>query len=131
MHDSRLSGHLGCKKTKAIILQRFYWYSLKDETALYIQKCDTCAADKNPVKVPRAPMGNLQVGAPGDLFTTDYLGPFPVTDRGHRCILLFTDHFKKNVEVIPVRDMTAEVCAIMLLNEVIPRWGCPLAIHSD
>ena len=27
--------------------------------------------------------------------------------------------------------MTAEICATMLLNEVIPRWGCPLAIHSD
>ena len=46
MHDSLLSGHLGCKKTKAKLLQRFYWYALKDETALYIQKCDTCAADK-------------------------------------------------------------------------------------
>ena len=131
MHDSLLSGHLGCKKTKAKILQRFYWYSLKDETSLYIQKCDTCAADKKPVKIPRAPMGSLQVGAPGDLVATDYLRPFPVTDRGHRYILLFTDHFTKNVEVIPVRDMTAEVCATKLLNEVIPRWGCPLAIHSD
>ena len=59
MHDSLLSGHLGCKKTKAKILQRFYWYSLKEETALYIQKCDTCAADKKPAKTPRAPMGNL------------------------------------------------------------------------
>ena len=76
-------------------------------------------------------MGSLQVGAPGDLVATDYLGPFPVTDRGHRYILLFTDHFTKNVEVIPVRHMTAEVCATKLLNEVIPRWGCPLAIHSD
>ena len=131
MHDSLLSGHLGCKKTKAKLLQRFYWYALKDETALYIQKCDTCAADKKPAKVPRAPMGSLQVGAPGDIVATDYLGPLPVTDRGNRYILLFTDHFTKNVEIIPVRDMTAEVCATKLLNEIIPRWGCPLAIHSD
>ena len=44
-------------------------------------------------------MGSLQEGAPGDLVATDYLGPFPVTDRGHRYILLFTDHVTKNVEV--------------------------------
>ena len=31
MHNSLVSGHLGCKKTKEKILQRFYWYSLKDE----------------------------------------------------------------------------------------------------
>lgn len=126
MHDSLVSGHLGCKKTKEKILQRFYWYSLKDDVALYIQRCDICAADKKPTKTPRAPMGSLRVGAPGDCIATDYLGPFPVTDRGHRYVLLFTDHFSKNVEIIPVSDMTAEVCATKLLNEVISRWGCPL-----
>ena len=73
-------------------------------------------------------MGSLQVGAPGDIVATDYLGPLPVTDRGNRYILLFTDHFTKNVEIIPVHDMTAEVCATKLLNEVIPGLGCPLAI---
>ena len=131
MHDSLISGHLGCKKTKQKILQWFYWYSLKDDVSLYIQRCDICAADKKPVKTPRAPMGSLRVGTPGDCVATDYLGTFPVTGRGHRYILLFTDHFTKNVEIIPVSDMTAEVCATKLLNEVISRWGCPLAIHSD
>ena len=76
-------------------------------------------------------MGSLRTGAPGDCVATDYLGPLPVTDRGHRYILLFTDHFTKNVEVVPVENMTAEVCAVKLLNEFISRWGCPLAIHSD
>ena len=131
MHDSLISGHLGCKKTKQKILQKFYWYSLKDDVNIYIQRCDTCAADKRPVKTPRAPMGSLRVGAPGDCIATDYLGPFPVTERDHRYVLLFTDHFTKNVEIIPVSDMTAEVCATKLLNEVISRWGCPLAVHSD
>ena len=131
MHNSLVSGHLGCKKTKEKILQRFYWYSLKDEVVLHIQKCDTCAADKRPRKVPRAPMGSLRVGALRDCIVTDYLEPLPITDRDHRYILLFTDDFTKNVEVIPVGDMTAEVCAQKLLNEVISRWGCPLSIHSD
>ena len=131
MHDALVSGHLGCKKTKAKTLQRFYWYALKEDIALYIQRCDICAADKKPAKIPKAPMGSLQVGAPGDCVATDYLGPLPVTDRGHRYVLLFTDHFTKNVEIVPTKDMTAETCATKLLNEVISRRGCPLAIHSD
>ena len=131
MHDSLLSGHMGLKKTKTKIFQRFYRYSLKDDVAIYIQKCDTCAADKRPNKTPRAPLGSLRFGAPGECIDTDYLGPLPVPDQGNRYILLFTDHFTKNVDIVPVNDMTAEVCAIKLLNEVISRWGCPLAIHSD
>ncbi|MCG7868952.1 MAG: DDE-type integrase/transposase/recombinase [Candidatus Thiodiazotropha taylori] len=130
-HDSLLSGHLGCKKTKQKILQKFYWYALKEDVNLHICRCDTCQADKKPLKVPRASLGSLAAGAPGDCLATDYLGPFPVTPRGNRYILLLTDHFSKYVEIIPVPNMTAEVCASKILNEYIARWGCPLSIHSD
>ena len=131
MHDSVVSGHLGCKKTKEKTLQRFYWYGLKEDVALHIRKCDICTADKKPNKMPRAPLGSLRAGAPGDCVATDYLGPFPVTNRGNRYILLLTDHFTKYVEILAVPDMTAEVCASNILNEFISRWGCPLSIHSD
>ena len=127
MHDSVLSGHLGCKKTKAKIIQRFFWYFLGDD----IQKCDVCAADKKQTKVPKAPLGHLNAGAPGDCVATDHLGPLPFTGRGNRYILLLTDHFTKYVEIIPVPDMTAEVCAQKMLNEFISRWGCPLSVHND
>ena len=36
MHDSVISGHLGCKKTKAKVLQKFYWYGLREDVALHI-----------------------------------------------------------------------------------------------
>ena len=131
MHDSLISGHLGCKKTKSKTLQSFYWYGLKEDIALHIRKCDTCASDKKPIVAPRAPLGSLRSGAPGDLIASDYLGPFPVTDRDNRYILLLTDHFTKYVEILAVPDMTAEVCASKILNEFISRWGCPLTIHTD
>ena len=131
MHNSILSSHLGCKKTKEKTLQRYYWYALKEDIYLHIRKCDVCAKDKKPVKTPRAPMGSLIAGAPGDCIATDYLGPFPVTDRENRYILLLTDHFSKYVEILALPDMTAEVCATKIVNEFIARWGCPIAIHSD
>ena len=131
MHNSLLAGHLGCKKTKQKIQQRYYWYALKEDVNLHILKCDVCQADKKPAKVPRASLGSLPSGAPGDCLATDYVGPLPVTPRGNRYILLLTDHFSKYVEIIPVPNMTAAVCAEKILNEYIARWGCPLSIHSD
>ena len=104
---------------------------MKEDIRVYIQKCDICAMDKKPNKVPRAPLGRLPAGAPEDCVVTDFLGPLPVTRRGYRFILLLTDHFTKYVEIIPVPDMTAEVCVNKILNEFISRWGCPLSIHSD
>ena len=125
MHDSVISGYLGCKKTKAKVLQKFYWYGLREDVALHIRKCDVCAADKKKktMKTPRAPLGSLRTG--------DHLGPLQITERGNRYILLLTDHFTKYLEIMAVPDMTAEVCAARILNEYVSRWGCPLSIHSD
>ena len=118
------------QKDKEKTLQRFYWYALKDDIYLHIRKCDICAKDKKPVKPPKAPLVSLSAGAPGNCIATDYLGPFPVTERGNRYILLLKDHFSKYVEILAVADMTAEVCASRIVNEFNARWGCPLTIHS-
>ena len=108
MHDSLISGHQGVKNIGEKTIQRFYWYGLKDDIGMFVKRCDTCAADKKTNEIPRAPMGSLQVGAPGDCVPTDYLGSLPITDRENMYILLFTDHFSKNVEVIAVPDLTAD-----------------------
>ena len=83
------------------------------------------------MKTPHAPLGSLRTGAPGDCISTDYLDPFPITERKNRFVLLLTDHFTKYVEILAVPDISAEVCASRILNDFILRWGCPLAIHSD
>ena len=57
MHDSVVSGQLGCKKTKQKILQKFYWYSLKEDVNGHIRKCNVCQAEKKIAKTPRASLG--------------------------------------------------------------------------
>ena len=131
LHDTLLSGHMGARKTRQKILQRYYWYNLREDVNIYVRQCDVCAATKKPYKMPKAPMGHLRTGAPWDMVATDFIGPFPVTPRGNRYIMVLTDHFTKYVEVIPTPDQSAEVCAAKVVNEFIARWGCPLSIHSD
>lgn len=131
MHDNIMSGHMGVKKTKEKTAKRFYWFKMKEDIKLYVRKCDICAADKLPPKTPKAPMGHLKSGAPWDMVAIDYVGPFPKTPRGNQYVLVITDVFTKYVEVIPVPNQKAEDCATRIVNEVVPRWGVPLKIHSD
>lgn len=70
-------------------------------------------------------------GAPLDCLATDYIGPLPMTKRKNRYIIVFMDYFTKWVEAFPVPDQTAETTARVMLNEIISRYGCPLALHSD
>ena len=107
MHNSVISGHLGQKKTLEKLLQRFYWFNVREDVQMWLLKCDICAANKPPIRTPRAPLGKMLVGAPLDRISVDFLGPLPVTPRNNRYILLATDHFTKWVEVMAVPDQTA------------------------
>jgi len=46
-------------------------------------------------------------------------------------ILVISDHFTKWVEIFAIPNETSEVCAQVLVNEVIGRFGCPNDLHSD
>ena len=131
MHDNILSGHLGQKKTREKLLQRFYWFEVREDVNCWVSKCEVCGITKKPSRKVKAPMGIMTVGAPWDRLSTDIVGPFPVTPRGNKYILVVTDHFSKWVEIFPIPDQSASVCAEKILNEVIARFGCPYELLSD
>ena len=131
MHNSLTAGHMGTKKTKAKISRYYHWHQMREDINLYVKGCEICGADKKPSKNPRAPMGSLRAGGPWDTLAIDFTGPFPLTPRGNRFILIMSDHFTKYVEVFAVPDQTAETCASRILNDFVSHWGCPLSIHSD
>jgi len=98
MHDNVAAGHQEVKRTKSHIGRNFYWYDLKTDVKLYIEQCYIYEANKKPL----APMGHLKAGDPRDLLSIDFLGPLPLTEKGHRFILVASDYFTKYVKVIPV-----------------------------
>jgi hypothetical protein len=131
MHKGPLSGHLGKKKTIQKTLQSFYWYELRQDIKLMTKRCDTCAANKKPVRSPRAKLGDMRTGSPWDRLAMDVLGPLPITSRNNRYILVVADTFSKWTEIFAMPDQTAHTCANLLLNEVIGRFGCSYDLHTD
>ena len=131
MHNCVLSGHLGRRKTTEKLLQRFYWFRVREDVKLWVTRCDICQSIKPPNKKAKAPLGKMGVGAPLDRLCTDILGPLPLTAKGNRYILVVTDSFSKWTEVFAIPDETAYTCANVILNEVICRYGCPLSLHTD
>jgi hypothetical protein len=59
-----MSGHLGKKKTKGKLSQRYYWYEMREDLSIWISQCETCEENKPPHKAIRAPLGSMPVGAP-------------------------------------------------------------------
>ena len=61
----------------------------------------------------------------------DFLGPFPISRKENKYILVITDQFTKWVEAYAVPDQTSETTAVKLVEEFVARFGALLEIHTD
>ena len=111
-------------------MQRFYWSGTCEDCNNWVAKCDEYTKVKCSPCRPRAPLGEMLMGAPLDRLATDILGPFPESTRGNKYILAITDYFTKWVDIFAVPDQTAVTCVEVILDEVIMCYGCPYNIHS-
>lgn len=84
LHDSKISGHLGIKKTiEKSKLYPFYWWGMIHDAKEYVQKCEICEERKNPSHRKRHLLKKYIVGGPFERIATDIAGPFPTTVRKH------------------------------------------------
>ncbi|MCG8034851.1 MAG: hypothetical protein JAZ03_22135 [Candidatus Thiodiazotropha taylori] len=121
-HDIKASGHLGVTKTLSKIQQRYYWPGVQNDVRTYIAGCEKCARRKDPNRIKQAPMQIVRSGYPFERIAIDILGEFPITERGHKYILVIGDYFTKWTECFPMPNMEAVTVAKILVNEVIARF---------
>ncbi len=68
-------------------------------------------------------MISIPVSAPFQVIGTDIMGPFPVTNKGNRYIITFTDHFTKWVEAFAIPRIDALTIAKIYVEDIICRHG--------
>ena len=129
-HDSVLSGHLGFEKTRDRLVRKFYWYNQLKDIEHYVRTCLVCQQIKTPQRYNNAPMVPILPSRPGELLTTDLMGPLPRSEGGNLYILVVIDHFTKWVELFAMDKITAKDVAKNLML-VFLRHGIPETILSD
>ena len=127
-HDD--NGHMGVNKTFLTIKEKYYWPGLWKQLDKAISACVTCKQrnmkqQRTPVQetsAPPFPMAALQL---------DLSGPHMKTLSGNTYICSFIDLYSGWPEVFSIPDKTAESVLDCLLEEIIPRHSCPIAITTD
>jgi len=83
-------------------------------------------------KLPRtAPLQPIEAGAPFERLSVDLTGTHCKSTRGNIRILTCVDPYTKWAEAIPLRDKEAETVARVLVEQVLMRFGAPIAMLSD
>eukprot|EP00731_Ephydatia_muelleri_P037376 Em0453g3a len=130
LHDSKIGGHMGVRKTLEKIRRRFYWPGQKSDVVKWCSNCIACNSRKSPPR-NKAPLEVSHASRPLERITMDIMGPLPETPRGNCYILVVGDYFTKWKEAYPLPDMEALSIAKVLVNELICRFGVPDSIHTD
>ena len=130
LHNSPSGGHLGVAKTAPKVQQRYYWPGWIDDVKRHISQCEECSRRKGSKRLPIAPLTSIPIGKPFDMIAMDVCGPFPITDRGNKYILVAADYFSKWPESWAIPDQEAKTIA-RCLEELISRHGVPQALLTD
>ena len=131
LHCSQFGGgHMGFDKTYQKIRERYFWPNMYRDTHQFVSRCDLCNERKRKQKsnpILSMPIPNY----PFEIIGIDTCGPFTETENGNVYVLTVIDHFSGWPEAFPMKDKSTLSVARLLLNEIIPRHGCPRVMISD
>ena len=131
VHDLPGGGHLGGDKTVAKCKQRFFWYGMSTFVKTYIQACLVCEQSSSKTSHGIASLGSLAAGFRFERVCLDIVGPLPVSDRGHKYILVAIDCFSRWAQAFPLTNMTAESVAEAFVLGWVALFGAPHSVHTD
>ena len=127
IHNSRYSGHLRLSKTRAAMVDLYWWPTWAKDMEMYVKRCDTFARNKSSSKASGGLLQPLPIpNVPWDAVSMDFITHLPQTRRGHDAILVFVDRLTKMVHFAPnTTDVDAEETARLFFEHVLCLHGMP------
>ena len=123
-------GHLGARKVKALLRQRFVWPGMGQDIIKYCRSCPICQkCKKAPAR--KVPMMEREVlTEPFEVMAFDIVGPMPKGKGGCRFLLTAICMASRWPEALPLRSITAKSVAQGMI-EIFSRTGIPLQLLTD
>jgi transposase InsO family protein len=130
-HDHPTAGHAGQQKTLFRLTTRVFWDTMRKDVYNYVAACQSCQQFKYNNAPTSSPMQLHVVVEPWQTIGIDIMGPFPITRRKKRFLLVVVDYFTRWIELFPLHSTISTQIAEILMNEIFTRYGLPKFILSD
>ncbi|GIL78503.1 hypothetical protein Vretimale_6069 [Volvox reticuliferus] len=133
LHKDPLAGHVGVTRLVELACRNFWWSSLAQDAARFVQQCDDCQRSK--------PLSGKQAGllqplpipvAPWESVSLDFVVGLPPSEGGNDAVLVMVDRLTKMVHLAPTTtSVTAEQTARLFFDNVVRLHGIPKSVISD
>jgi transposase InsO family protein len=125
------TGHWGAKRTHHMVGLQFWWSNMKEDVATVLRTCVECSRIKASFSSPPAQLQPLTIEGLFYRWSVDLCGPFPISKRGNRYVMVMIDSFSKQVEVEALPDKTAATTAYAFVKNVLCRYGACAEVVTD
>ena len=131
-HDHPLAGHPGIRRTKDLILAKYYWPTIRKDIEKYVEGCDKCQKTKSVTKAAKTPLQpNTIPQSPWEIISIDIIRPLPES-QGKNVILTIVDRFSKMIRLFLIStDITAKGVATIFQDHIFKLHGTPQKVISD
>ena len=126
-----MAGHFGFDKTYEKIKLRYFWPKMYTQIKDWIATCEECSKHKKYRAYKTAPLQPIPVGQPFDRVQLDLIGPFPLSQKKNKYILVFVDAKTKWCKACAIPTMDSKQIAQAFFDLIITRYGAPHTILSD
>lgn len=131
-HDIPSAGHLGIKKTRNRILQRYFWPRVSKDTELYVKNCVICRESKSTNTKKQGLMGRPKVAQlPFQMLAIDFMGPLTKSTKQNHYLFVISDWLSKFPSLFALREATAAKVIAILEKEIFLTYGIPETIIAD
>ncbi|XP_074935434.1 gypsy retrotransposon integrase-like protein 1 isoform X3 [Phalacrocorax aristotelis] len=128
-HENAAGTHHGISRTLTLVESNYYWTSVTNDVKQWVYACQHCQVAKNTGTT--APKTHpIKAEDPWTAVTIDLMGPFDVTKRSHKYIIIMTDLFTKWAVILPLHDTSAAEIAKAII-EVFFLYGPPQKMPID
>jgi len=129
-HNERV-GHGGITATVEKLRAAGHdWAGMPGDVAEYLHTCAVCQKQKVTAKESDREPRSISSWDVFDSISIDTVGPFQTSEQGNTYALVAICNFSRMVEIIPLKDLTAETAARALL-QIYARYGAPRTIRFD
>ncbi|XP_039561608.1 gypsy retrotransposon integrase-like protein 1 isoform X3 [Passer montanus] len=128
-HKNAAGTHHGISRTLTLVESNYYWTSVTNDVKQWVHACQHCQVAKNiTTRVPK--IHPIKAEDPWTSVTIQLMGPFNVTNRSHKYIIIMTDLFTRWTVILPLHDTSAAEIAKAIIN-VFFIYGPPQKMPID
>jgi len=124
-------GHFGGVRTAALLGSKYWWHGMLADARAAVKRCEHCSRARATFSSSQPELQSIPISSMGFRWHVDLAGPFPVSSRGSRYVMVAVEAFSKYLIAEPLPNKESATVAHAFLHHVLAVFAAPGQVVTD